>query len=195
MSAVLAVFLRVVYGFYQRQASAEVYTGARCVQRFGSALNVNPHFHVIVPDGVFVDGPCGDPEFVAAPLLTDKDVQHIAETTATRVVRLLQRRGLLEQDSTESLWEGEPLLASLTAASVQGTVATGERAGQRRSPPPCWPQEGIQGGPLCCSSRGFSLHAATRKGGGRNSPVCSQCKMLAAPLSQSFEFLNACFFC
>ena len=87
VSAVLAVFLRVVYGFYQRQASVEGYMGGRCgsvtfVQRFGSALNVNPHFHVIVPDGVFVDGPGGDPEFVAALPLTDVDVKRIAETTA-----------------------------------------------------------------------------------------------------------------
>ena len=39
----------------------------------------------------------------------------------------------------------EPLLAQIAAASVQGTVATGERAGA-----------------LCYGSRGFSLHAATR---------------------------------
>ena len=166
VSAVLAVFLRVVYGFYQRQASAEGYTGARCgsvtfVQRFGSALNVNPHFHVIVPDGVFVDGPSGDPEFVAAPLLTDKDVQHIAEKTATRVVRLLQRRGLLEGQHRFSL-------GRRTAPSIPyGSVPTGYRCDGRtswtaHSPRLVDPQEGIQGGPLCFSSRGFSLHAATR---------------------------------
>ena len=111
------------------------------------------------PEG---DGPGGDPEFVAAPPLTDQDVQHISETTATRVVRLLQRRGLLEQDSEDSLWQDEPLLASLTAASVQGTVATGERAGQRIRRRLVDPKEGIRGGSLCFSSRGFSLHAATR---------------------------------
>ena len=143
------------------------YEGARCgsvafVQRFGSALNVNPHFHVIVPDGVFVEGPDGDPVFVAAPPLTDKDVQRIAETTAARIVRLLQQRGLLEPDSVDPLWQNEPLLASLTAASVQGTVVTGERAGQRIRRRLVDPQEGIQGGPLCFSSCGFSLHAGPR---------------------------------
>ena len=73
VSAVLAVFLRVVYGFYQRQASVEGYAGGRCgsvtfVQRFGSALNVNPHFHVIVPDGVFIDGPVAIPSSLPHPL-------------------------------------------------------------------------------------------------------------------------------
>jgi hypothetical protein len=47
------------------------------------------------------------------------------------VVRMLQRRGLLEQDAPDALRQDEPLLASLTAASIQGTVASGERAGQR----------------------------------------------------------------
>ena len=44
------------------------------VQRFGSALNVNLHFHVLMPDGIFVEGLDGDPVFVAAHPLTDDDV-------------------------------------------------------------------------------------------------------------------------
>jgi len=58
--------------------------------------------------------------------------------------------------------EAEPLLASITAASVQGQVATGERAGQRVRRRLKDPEEGIRSGSLCFSSRGFSLHAATR---------------------------------
>ena len=118
------------------------YEGARCgsvafVQRFGSALNVNPHFHVIVPDGVFVEGPDGDPVFVAAPPLTDKDVQRIAETTAARIVRLLQQRGLLEPDSVDPLWQNEPLLASLTAG-VGTRNRCHRRTGWTAHPsPPC----------------------------------------------------------
>ena len=57
--------------------------------------------------------------------LTDDDVQWIVETTAKRVVRLLQRRGVLEEGNVDSLWEDEPLLATITAASVQGQIATG----------------------------------------------------------------------
>ena len=46
-------------------------------------------------------------------------------------MKLLQRRGLLEQEAPDALYQEEPLLASLTAASIRGAVATGERAGQR----------------------------------------------------------------
>ena len=97
-----------------------------------------------------------------APPLSDDDVQQIVETTAQRVVRLLQRRGLLEEGQADPLMEQEPLLATITAASIQGQVATGERAGQRVRRRLLDPQEGIRTGPLCFASRGFSLHAATR---------------------------------
>jgi hypothetical protein len=61
VGAVLAVFLRVVFGWYRRQARAQGYEDSRCgsvtfVQRFGSALNLNPHSHVLMIDGVYVDG-------------------------------------------------------------------------------------------------------------------------------------------
>tara|TARA_B100000686_G_C15946402_1_gene551400 strand:- start:168 stop:437 length:270 start_codon:yes stop_codon:yes gene_type:complete len=48
VSAVLAVFLRVVQGWYRRQARDHGYPGGRCgsvnfMQRFGSSINLNPH--------------------------------------------------------------------------------------------------------------------------------------------------------
>ena len=59
VSAVLAVFLRVVEGWYRRQAGRRGHADGRCgavtfVQRFSSALNLNPHFHVLALDGVRV---------------------------------------------------------------------------------------------------------------------------------------------
>ncbi len=66
---------------------------------------------------------------------------------------------MLEQVNVDPLWEQEPLLASITAASVQGQIAIGERAGQRVRRRLADPEEGIRTGPLCFASRGFSLHA------------------------------------
>ena len=45
------------------------------VQRFGSSLNLNPHMHVLMLDGVYVDNECDKLLFLPAPALTDKDVQ------------------------------------------------------------------------------------------------------------------------
>ena len=66
----------------------------------------------------------------ASPL-EDADVQEIVESAVERIVRLLQRRGLLDDSQVDELTEAEPLQAALAAASVQGQLATGERAGQR----------------------------------------------------------------
>ena len=86
--------------------------------------------------------------FLRAPPLTDDDVRQIVETTANRVVRLLQRRGLLAEGTVDPLWEQEPLLATITAASVQGQVATGDRAGQRVRRRLIDPEEGVRRGRL-----------------------------------------------
>jgi len=56
-------------------------------------------------DGVYVKGEDGVPFFVPSPPMTDNDVRTIVETTAQRVVRLCQRRGLFEEGATDLLWE------------------------------------------------------------------------------------------
>ena len=66
-----------------------------------------------------------------APSPEDEDVKNIVETTAHRVIGLLARRGILDGDQLDPLAEKSPILAGVTAASVQGMIATGERAGMR----------------------------------------------------------------
>jgi hypothetical protein len=75
-------------------SQARHHTGAvTFVQRFGSALQLTPHFHTLVPDGVFL-APAGLGErarFVRLPPPSDADVARLAATVATRVARLLAR--------------------------------------------------------------------------------------------------------
>lgn len=56
--AVLAVYTRALLGFYRRQANRNGIRDGRTgtltvIQRFGSGLNLNVHFHTPVFDGVF----------------------------------------------------------------------------------------------------------------------------------------------
>jgi hypothetical protein len=57
----------------------------------------------------------------------------------------------------------EPVLAGLLQASVLGTSAVGDRAGQRLHRVLSDPVSGQRTGNLCFASRGFWLHAARRE--------------------------------
>ena len=120
LSAFLAVFLHVIQAWYRQQARVQGYADTRCgsvtfVQRFGSALNLNPHFHVLMLDGVdVVRAESTAPEFVPAPALQDSDVQRIVGMTAHHLVRLLQRRGVLDSPEADALAEEAPLLSALS---------------------------------------------------------------------------------
>jgi len=81
ISDVLSVFLRVVRGWYRKrgkEAGIKVCKGGSVTfsQRFGSALNLNPHVHSLLLDGVF-NGKTN--VFHAAPLLQDEDVSASSE--------------------------------------------------------------------------------------------------------------------
>jgi len=109
-------------------------TGAvTLVQHFGSALNLNVHFHMLFLDGAYLADGAGVPVFrhVASP--GSNDLQGLVEQIATRIGRVLERRGLVERD-IENAWlpvGAEPgSLDDLIGHSVTYRTAVGLRAGQ-----------------------------------------------------------------
>jgi hypothetical protein len=183
LSDVLGVFLRVVRGWYRTQGRqlglAECRGGSvTFAQRFGSALNLNQHFHSLALDGVFN---ARTNVFHPAPELADDDVKEIVKTVAARVLGLLERRGVLDPDSLDSLADDSPVLAGISAASVRGLVATGDRAGRVVRRVLTDPAEPVRAGPLCFASRGFSLHAATRIEASDRAGLERLCRYVARP--------------
>ena len=90
----LDVWLRALFAHQRRAARARGVRG-RCgavtfVQHFGSALQLNVHLHVVVPDGVFDD---------------EGAFHHVQEPSCADVARLLDRtvRRLLRRLSDESV--------------------------------------------------------------------------------------------
>jgi hypothetical protein len=82
--------VRAVFRWQRARARALGVVGAApgavtAVQRFGSALQLNVHFHTLVPDGVFVADGAGA-RFVPLPAPTDDDV---AARAARRIRRLV----------------------------------------------------------------------------------------------------------
>ena len=57
------------------------------VQRFGSALQLNVHFHLLAPEGVFT----ADGAFVPLPPPDDEDVRALLEASLHRLHALLDR--------------------------------------------------------------------------------------------------------
>ena len=169
-SAVLAVVSRaltgdVIHWAGQRRCDAE--TGVvTFIQRFGSALNLNIHLHMLVPDGAwrFVNGQA---QLHHAPAPTDADIERLLARLIRRIAQSLLRTGVLviegEQPNLDVDTAADDGLAGLADAAVRYRIAVGPLAGQRtmRLGVPT-PSESLQPTPgaLTASHGGFSLNAA-----------------------------------
>lgn len=110
MGEVLGIVCRVIATHLIKKAGftiTTVHTGAvTLIQRFGSALNLNIHFHMLFLDGVYLNGNADTPprfHWVKAP--TSDDLTQLIHRMAERVGRFLERRGLLERDTQNSYLE------------------------------------------------------------------------------------------
>lgn len=74
-------------------------TGAvTLIQRFGSALNLNIHFHMLFLDGVY--SPNGHPNrFRQVKAPSSAELTRLTHTIAQRVGHYLERQGLVERDT------------------------------------------------------------------------------------------------
>ena len=193
--AVSGVAMRTVLGFLRRRARRDGVADGRSgavaiVQRFGGALNLNVHLHALVLDGVFTnDGTaCG---FIAVARLTREDVAEVVAVVARRVARLLERRGLAgdaESGEAPDVWSAEaPVLAAAAAASVEGRVALGPRAGARvrRCGDPPEDVTPTTLGPCHAHAGGFDLHAGLMVRAGHRDRLERLCRYaLRPPLAQ-----------
>ena len=94
----LSTHLAKKAGFTRAQANTGAVT---LIQRFGSALNLNVHFHLLVIDGVYVEEANGNQRFhrVKAPS-KDELVQRV-HTLSHRIARFSERRGSKERVKEE----------------------------------------------------------------------------------------------
>ena len=128
------------------------------VQRFGSALNLNLHFHVVHLDGVFDRGADGALHFFgAAP--SNADVEDLVVEVALACERWLSRRGFGGDDEDAPADDDDDAQGVLQLASLSGTVATGERAGRRVRRVQVHGGREVPLGPRCAAYGGYNLHA------------------------------------
>ena len=161
VDGVLRVALRQITKWYRRATGRPLgKSGAvTSVQRFGSALNLNVHFHVIHLDGVYDRGADDVLRFFQATP-RDEDIEALAVDIATACERWLSLRGfggVAEDDDPDA---GElDALAVLQLASRMGMSATGERAGKRARRTQRLGGRDVQLGPRCAAFEGYNIHA------------------------------------
>jgi hypothetical protein len=163
------------------------------IQRFGSALNTNVHFHTLVAQGVFFEKADGTLGFAPARSPTDVEVVRLFATVRRRIVRFVKRHGIdLERPSNEVEPADErlfdcPVYAEIQGASVAGRVATGPRAGRpvMRIGRDLYTAEITSTGPLHAHLEGFDLHAAVGVPAGDRERLEHLCRyVLRPPIAQ-----------
>ena len=193
-SEVLRAFLRSLFAELRRRIRREVGVRAeQCgsvtfVQRFGSAMNLNLHFHTLALDGAFIYEPHTErsPEFVALSAPTGDDVARVLSGTARRLRRLFESR--LADAGDDTLARDEPLLAWLAQASLGTRIATGPDAGERwrrlgdRVEPGTANESGGTGEDLALARHHeMSLHAAVAVPAGDRKRLERLCRYVARP--------------
>ncbi|TFH49994.1 MAG: hypothetical protein E4H01_03190 [Lysobacterales bacterium] len=101
-------------------------------QRYGSALNLNVHLHLLVPDGAYTVEH-DKPHFRRAPAPSPTELHELLNTLIARITRTLVRGGVLIEEPEHPYLDLElnSPLEQLSAAAVRYHIAVGPLAGRK----------------------------------------------------------------
>jgi len=167
VTQVLGIVYRAISGHLIRKAGltrASAVTGAvTLIQRFGSALNLNVHFHLLVLDGVYRRNGEGRLRFVPVPAPSTEELKRLVQRIAARIGRSLERSGLITRDIENAYLAFDPSeeapIHGLLGSSITYRIATGPREGQKVFTLQTLPAEPEAPHREVAESSGFSLHA------------------------------------
>jgi hypothetical protein len=194
MAEALSIVYRAISGFLIRKARLTRRQGqcgaVTLIQRFGSALNLNVHFHMLIPDGVYLTD-AERPVFsrVAAP--TPRELQALVQQVSERIGRRLERQELLVRDAESSHLAFEPegeegALADLQGHSISYRIALGPQRGRKafllQSLPPAAASTSTERVAQAC---GFSLHAGVAAEAEQREKLERLCRYIARPALSS----------
>jgi len=169
-------------GFSRKTAQTGAVT---LIQRFGSALNLKVHFHMLFLEGVYVELRDGSLRFrwVRAP--TSAELAQLTQTLAGRIGRYLEREGLLDRDAENSYLAGDALEAGpmeqLLGSSITYRIAVGPQQGRKvftlQTLPAC--DESFDDG--VGKVAGFSLHAGVAARADQRQKLERLCRYISRP--------------
>jgi len=169
LTRVLGVVTRALSTAVIKRAGLSHRAGAQSgivsfIQRFGSALNLNIHLHLLVLDGAytFTDDTA---RFHHAPAPSQAELERLLDTLVRRITRTLVRAGVLVEDPEQpwlDLDVGSPL-EQLAAAAVRYRITVGPLAGRKTMTlhsASAVARDGVTVKALTAARDGFSLNAA-----------------------------------
>jgi len=167
-------------------------TGAvTLIQRFGGALNLNIHFHMLFLDGVYIGDSNGHPvRFRRVKPPTRNELTKLTHTIAHRVARCLERQGLLERDTGNIYLTPQAVETSdedashqLLGSSITYRIAVGPRQGRKvftlQTLPDCESDNPFPSS--VGESAGFSLHAGVATKARERAKLERLCRYITRP--------------
>jgi len=169
VTKVLGIVNRAISTHLIKQAGfkkPEAHTGAvTLIQRFGSALNFNLHFHALFIDSVYQQKNNGKLRLHRVNAPTAKELNTLIATISRRAARHLERQGLLVQDDENSYLtldlKDDDAMNQLQGHSITYRIAVGPQQGRKvftLQTTPSW-EDYDYGSSQVGKAAGFSLHA------------------------------------
>lgn len=157
------------------------------IQRFGSALNLNVHFHILFLDGVYSAGFDDQKQVfrrVNAP--TKADLEALLYKISTRLARFLVKAGILEQDIEHSYLNLEHLeenpLRQVHGHSITYRIAIGPQRGKKVfTLQTLLPRDADDRFSQVAKAGGFSLHAGVATQAHQRKKLERICRYVARP--------------
>jgi hypothetical protein len=190
MGAVLGIVYRAIAAHLVRKAGLRQATGrtgaVTLIQRFGSALNLNIHFHLLVLDGAYELTP-ERLRFRTVPAPTAAELEALLGRIVGRIARHLERRGLVVRDAENTYLSSGPdedtALEGLLGHSITYRIAVGPNEGRKaftlQTLAPAL--EAPAADQPVAKNSGFSLHAGVAAAPHQRDKVERLCRYIARP--------------
>ena len=169
-------------GFTNKQAKTGAVT---IIQRFGSALNLNIHFHMLFLEGAISENAWGGTTFTRIKAPSHGDMVELVHIISHRIARYLEKVGLVQRDMENSYLnlpvDDEDSLLHLQGASVSYRIAMGPQQGQKVFTLQTLPAsaEGEYG--QLANASGFSLHAGVFANADEPEKLERLCRYISRP--------------
>ena len=137
-----SIVIKEIQNYYIKKAEDHGIKNAKpgsvsFTQRWGGALNLNPHLHILVLDGVYTIVK-EKPKFHNLPPISDKEVADIISKISSKIIRYFKKEGYLDKEGvlvnnpeSDELYSESGSLSLAAQNSIFSKIAFGPNAGRK----------------------------------------------------------------